>query len=64
MKSLKVIGAIALISTAMLASNVTFARGNGKSNHPEVQVYVTSQGLYIDCEVTLNQQPASPSAAY
>jgi len=51
MKSLKVIGAIALISTAMLVSNVTFARGNGKSNHPEVQVYVTSQGLYFDSVV-------------
>ena len=51
MKSLKVIGVIALLSSAMLMSNPAFARGKGNSGHPEVQVYVTSLGLYFDSAV-------------
>jgi len=51
MKTLKVIGAIALLGSAMIFSSAAFARGNGNSGHPEVQVYVTSLGLYFDSVV-------------
>lgn len=51
MKSLKVIAAIALMGSAMMISSSAFARGNGNSGHPEVQVYVTSLGLYFDSVV-------------
>lgn len=48
MKTLKVMGAIALLGSAMMFSSAALARGNGNSGHPEVQVYVTSLGLYFD----------------
>ncbi len=51
MKTLKVISVIALLSFAMMTTSVAFARGNGNSGHPQVQVYVTSSGLYFDSSV-------------
>ena len=51
MVSLNVIAAIALMSSTMMISSSAFARGNGNSGHPEVQVYVTSLGLYFDSVV-------------
>lgn len=56
MKSLKVIGVMVLAGSAMLISSAAFARGNGNSGHPEVQVYVTSQGLYFD-SIVLTELP-------
>ena len=51
MKTFKVMGAIALLGSAMMFSSAAFARGNGNSGHPEVQVYETSLGLYFDSVV-------------
>jgi len=48
MKTLKLISAIAILSSAMVFSSAVLARGNGNSGHPQVQVYVTSLGLYFD----------------
>jgi hypothetical protein len=50
MKSLKVIGALALISSAMLVSSVALAGNNSKGRGAEGSpvVFVTSHGLYYD----------------
>jgi hypothetical protein len=48
MKTLKVLSAAVLISSAMVMSNVTYAkeRETGRGTGPVI--YVTSQGLYFD----------------
>ena len=51
MKTLKLLGAIAILGSALLFSSAVSARGNGMSGHPQVQVYVTSLGLYFDSAV-------------
>ena len=48
MKSLKVIGTLALISSAMLFSSATLARENGRGHDDAPVVFVTSHGLYYD----------------
>jgi len=59
MKTLKVIGTMALISTAMLVSSVAFAGNNGKGRGAEGSpvVFVTSHGLYYDSIVAAESLP-------
>ena len=48
MKSLKVISALVLISSAMLFSSAALARENGRGAEGSPVVFVTSHGLYYD----------------
>ena len=48
MKSLKVIGTLVLISSAMLFSSAALAREKGRGSEGSPVVFVTSHGLYYD----------------
>jgi hypothetical protein len=48
MKTLKVIGTVALLSGAMLASSIALAGNNQKGRGNGPTVFVTSQELYYD----------------
>lgn len=58
MKTLKVLGAVAILGSAMVINSVAFAkeRETGRGTGPVV--YVTSQGLYYDSIVVADPLPA------
>jgi len=58
MKTLKVLGAVAILGSAMIINSAAFAkeRETGRGTGPVV--YVTSQGLYYDSIVVVDPLPA------